>query len=775
MGKTCKYYVSGIFLICCIWLVAYCDVQQNGNRIGSIKITGNHGVSNNEILSKVHSRVGEFFDQEVAKEDARRIAELSGVEYSFYNTVVVDGKIQLTFVVGERNIIRSIGFEGNHKYKDKKLRAKTGLKVGDYLDAVVVQSAKETLTDFYLKKGFAFVEIILADESLISGELDFTVTEGPRVKIESVRITGNDKIKTAELKRAAKLSRKKLLFWTKYYNEKSVDDNLQKLQNIYHKQGFLNSSITVRREFNKDKSKVRLIFVITEGPVYSIDTIAIKGAQHFTPEHLRQELKSESGKVYSEAKADSDVKQLLKLYHEIGFIDVRVEKNIQFVAEDKVSVGFDITEGQRFRIGVINITGNEQTQDKVIRRVLDEYDFRPGRWYNADIARGDVSGSGYLEKLIRRTVYADSATITPAGSKPGQRDAQVSIVEGQTGSIMLGGGIASNSGGFAQFVYEQRNFDISDTPENFREFITGKAFRGAGQTLRLELRPGTQEDVYLISFTEPYFQNKPISLDVVGSSYARGRESYDEERTKGYVGFEKRYKNRWRRSLGFRVEDVDVGNLEPDAPKEITDIKGSNMLFGARFGIGRDLTDDRFNPSSGNRFDAGYEQVGGDHTFGILSGTWRWYKTLYEDLAEQRTILGTKLHAATTVGNAPPFEKFYAGGQGSLRGFDYRGVSTRGRNPVTGKLDDPIGSDWIFLANAEVVTPLVSENFAALFFVDSGIIDSGDYRAAVGTGIQIMLPHWFGPVPMRFELAQPFMKDGDDETQIFSFSVGRLF
>ena len=71
--------------------------------------------------------------------------------------------------------------------------------------------------------------------------------------------------------------------------------------------------------------------------------------------------------------------------------------------------------------------------------------------------------------------------------------------------------------------------------------------------------------------------------------------------------------------------------------------------------------------------------------------------------------------------------------------------------------------------------PLQSDTFAALFFVDSGAIDSGGYRASVGTGIQLLIPRWFGPVPMRFEIATPIMRDSGDETQAFSFSIGRLF
>jgi len=165
-----------------------------------------------------------------------------------------------------------------------------------------------------------------------------------------------------------------------------------------------------------------------------------------------------------------------------------------------------------------------------------------------------------------------------------------------------------------------------------------------------------------------------------------------------------------------------------------------------------------------------------------LSGAYKQFRTIYVDLADRKTVLSTKLQASTIIGDAPVFEKFYAGGSHTLRGFDYRGVSTRGL-PTTAagvpipnaEKKDPIGSDWLILANAEVVMPLVSENFAMLFFIDSGLIDSGGYRASIGTGIQILIPQWFGPVPMRFELAAPFMKDDEDETEVFSFSVGRLF
>ena len=122
------------------------------------------------------------------------------------------------------------------------------------------------------------------------------------------------------------------------------------------------------------------------------------------------------------------------------------------------------------------------------------------------------------------------------------------------------------------------------------------------------------------------------------------------------------------------------------------------------------------------------------------------------------------------------FEKFYAGGARSIRGFDYRGVSTRGlqTNVANPERKDPIGSDWIVVGNAEVAVPLGDEAFSALFFVDAGTIDTGGLRASVGTGIQIMVP-MFGEVPMRFEFAVPVMKEDEDETRVFTFSIGGLF
>jgi outer membrane protein assembly factor BamA len=239
-------------------------------------------------------------------------------------------------------------------------------------------------------------------------------------------------------------------------------------------------------------------------------------------------------------------------------------------------------------------------------------------------------------------------------------------------------------------------------------------------------------------------------------------------------------RGRWRQSIGFRAENVRVEDLDLDAPQEIIDVEGYTALFGVKLGIGDTAVDNRYKPSKGYVVSADYERVTGDDDFGVLGGTYIRYFTMHEDVLGRKTVLAAKVQAATNFGeDAPPFEKFYAGGTGlyGLRGFEYRGVSTRGlqTNVPFPEYKDPVGSDWVFLASTELTVPLTSENFEALFFVDSGTVDTGSYRLSVGTGVQIMVPQVFGDVPMRFEIAAPLLKDDEDETQVFSFSAAGLF
>ena len=672
------------------------------------------------------------------------------------------------------NVIESIEFEGNDKYKDKTLLKKLDFEKGGHLDVLLAESGTTSIAEYYRSKGYANVDVTLDTDKLKEGRVVYKIAEGKRLRIKSVKFRGNSRIKTGDLRNTIKTKTRSWVIWPTYYTEEKIAKDLEKLQNVYWDRGYLNHHIEV-------ESRTHITFVIEEGSVYRVRSILLTGNTYFDDETLLADLKMQSGQPYYRRQAQAHARRISKLYGENGFVDSSVTPRPVFTAEPNiVDVEFKIVENKQFRIGKIDIIGNEQTQDKVVRRILDEYDFSPGQWYNAHMA--PKLGNGQLERYVQRMTMAEQVIIKPlepADGSEDRKDAVVDVEEGLTGMWNPGIAVGSDSGVIGRLIWQQRNFDYTDWPESLDEFITMKSFKGAGQSLRVALEPGTIVSYYSVTFTEPYLNDKPTSLDISGSSWERWRESYDEKRIKGFVGLEKRYKSRWRGSLGFRAEGVDVRNIELDAPVEIKEYAGNNSLIGLSVGIGKDETDDKFLPTSGSTFNVNYEQVTGDHDFGILKGSRVQYWTLYEDLADRKTVLAIKLLGATTFSDAPPFEKFYGGGTGTygIRGFEYRGVSTRGlrTNVPFVERKDPIGSDWIFLANSEIAVPLVGENVSWLFFLDSGTIDTGSYRVSVGTGIQIQIPQFFGPVPMRFELATPIRRDDDDETQVFSFHMGSLF
>lgn len=747
--------------------------------IGSIDvdIRGYVTVKKEKILATVRARVGQRFDASFAREDTERIAELEGVETAWYNEVVENGQVKLTFVVMERNLVKSIIFIGNDKFSDPKLFKELGYKRGDYLDRMLVGGGVTSIIEKYQEKGFSAVNVTVDNDKLVEGDVEYKIVEGPQTSIKKVLFSGNDSFTSKELLKAIKTKPRKYLFWPVSYNVEQILEDEIKLVEAYQERGYFNSQVSSSVEFSDDGKWAYVTFTISEGPIFIVDEIVFTDNEFFSDAELLEGLKLQVGDYYSKERAEFDRRKVLGHFLEQGFVeaDVRLKDPL---LDGKAQIEFIITEGDQFRIGRIDITGNHEVHDKVIRHILDEENFRPGELFNADLARGD--GSGDLERLLQRMVYTQSTSIEATGGKPGRRDANVIVVEGKTGQVMVGAGVASDSGLIGQFRYDQRNFDISDVPENWKELLLGEAFKGAGQHFSVSASPGTIQSSFSVSFTESYLYDKPISLQTKLWGYERRFESYDEERLRGLVAFEKRYPSKWRRGFSFRVEQVKITDIDLDAPQEIIDVKGSNNLAGVKAFIRKDTTGNRFMPYDGYHFNAGYEQVGGDFTFGILDGTHRWYKTLHEDLAERKTVLEMKLHGATIVGgDAPAFEKFYGGGTNSIRGFEYRGVSTRGVQTGVPAADaqkkDPIGSDWIITGNAEIAVPVAEDVFSALFFVDAGMIDSGGPRVSVGIGLQILLPQWFGPVPMRFELATPVMKEDEDDIQVFSFSVGALF
>jgi outer membrane protein insertion porin family len=147
-----------------------------------------------------------------------------------------------------------------------------------------------------------------------------------------------------------------------------------------------------------------------------------------------------------------------------------------------------------------------------------------------------------------------------------------------------------------------------------------------------------------------------------------------------------------------------------------------------------------------------------------------WYTTLAVDRLERKHVLKVSGEGGVIVGDAPVFERYFAGGVGSMRGFEYRGVGER-----DGIDDTNVGGDYLILIGSEYSYPLYGEKLRGHIFLDTGTAGAGTYRAAIGTGVRITLDILGRPVPIELNLAMPVARDSDDEEQIFSFVIGSIF
>jgi outer membrane protein assembly factor BamA len=520
-------------------------------------------------------------------------------------------------------------------------------------------------------------------------------------------------------------------------------------------------------------------FVIEEGPHYKIDQVTFKGNATIGEAELRKNLKMVEGRYYDADALRRDVKQIVRAYSPYGFIyqptetDEKRSKNYLKINPQPIlrreagSVGlvYDISEGKPFRLGPIRVRGNEKIQDKVFLREM---------W----VAPGQLYDSGQIQDAadrIRNTRLVSNVTITPIGDSPDERDLLIEVTESQTAFFLVGAGLTSNAGVLGNISYEQRNFDITNLPGSFGETFSRKAFTGAGQYFRILLEPGTEQTRARITFEEPWLLDQPYSFRSDLYYSTRQREEWDETRTGAAFTLGHRFTNQFSGRVTMRGEDVQIGQINDEfhrAP-EILGAKGHSTLTSASLGLRYDTTDNRILPSRGIILDGSYEYAGafgGDFSYHKFVVGFNKFTTVSEDLLDRKTILTFRGDVGYIAGEAPFFERFYAGGLGSVRGFRFRGIS-----PRSGVEQDPIGGSFSMTGSAELNFPVASDLLRGVVFADVGTVESdvtfGTVRSSVGVGIRLTLPI-FGQLPLALDFGIPITKDQQDDVRLLSFSLG---
>jgi outer membrane protein insertion porin family len=738
-----------------------------------VEFTGAERTSEAYLRGLVHTTEGQPFDSAVADEDVTRLLKSGKFLSARYETTPGPEGVVVTFVLAERPVIEEIRFDGNVKFNDKKLRKEVPVSVGDPVDAYGVQEGRDAILRLYHDEGYGEATVTIDEDLLVQKAiLLYRIEEGPRIRVRKILFEGNESFNARKLSGLIETKTYLWLFRDGRYDPDQVERDAADIQRFYRDEGFLDARVSYRVERSAEGTDLTITFTIVEGQRYSIEEIRFEGNTVFSDEELRAGLSMQPGQPILQREVDRDVKAIQTRYGDQGYIYAEVRAVRVFSATPGlVVVTIQIEEGQQIRVGQVVIRGNETTKDKVVRREVELF---PEELFSLSKARE-------AERRLIQTQIFSRASVQPAGTTPGVRDVVVDVQESaKAGDFIFGIGITSNSGVLGSIMLDIKNFDLFDWPRSFTEFIKLRSFHGAGQRLRIEAQPGTELNRFRIDFTEPYFLDQPVRLGTSAYYFERGRDRYDERRVGGNVSFGKRLEWKWLKGwygeVALRVENVDISSVDLFAARKARDVEGGNFITSVKGTVVRDRTDSRFVPTRGDRLSLAWEQVGvlgGEHFFGKLSASYAWHKTLYTDVEERKSVLTLRGRAGAIVGDAPLFERFYAGGIGSLRGFEFRGVS-----PRDGIKETRIGGDFELLTGAEYSFPLYADSLRGVVFTDMGTVEENfeitAWRASVGVGLRLQID-FFGPVPMEFDLAVPVSSESDDDEQIFSFFIGTVF
>lgn len=202
------------------------------------------------------------------------------------------------------------------------------------------------------------------------------------------------------------------------------------------------------------------------------------------------------------------------------------------------------------------------------------------------------------------------------------------------------------------------------------------------------------------------------------------------------------------------------------------------------FTLTRSTVDSAITPTRGGRTRLIVTQagaLGGDYDFTKVDIEHKQFWAVHEDFLGRKSVLSAKARVGYIFqeDEAPIFERFYAGGHSTFRGFDFRGVGPRGIQANNGlEGEDPVGGDFLLLVGLQYEFPLMDDYLRGVFFTDQGVVEDDfgveTWRASIGAGVRVKLPI-FGQAPFAIDFAYPIAEDDSDETRLVSFDMALPF
>jgi outer membrane protein insertion porin family len=777
--------------------------------IYKIIVLGNAKVEEGVIRGAIKSKGGTPFSVEKIHEDLRSIFDLG-----FFTDVQVDIKSTLQgkeviFIVAEKPSIKEILVKGNNKVKLDDIKEKMALKIRTILNLDKVKEDSEQIRKLYFSKGYYGVKVEYKVDYLETNEavVTFTISEGPKGRIQKLVLKGNKKIKSSILKKVMTTKQRNILsFITQrgVLDEDVLKNDIQLLTAYYFDQGYLEAKISEPKIDLSKPKKIRIEIEIAEGPQYHIGDIDFKGDVLTNKEALFKVLKIKRGDVYSNSAIRREINGLTEKFADQGY--AYVEINPETSVDNKnllVHLTFEIEKKKRVFFEKIQIVGNTKTRDKVIRRELR-------------VAEGELYSVSNMNKSrdrLKRTGYFKEVEFTTSrGSTEEKINLDIKAEEAPTGAFTFGVGYSSLESVMASASVSDRN-------------LFGLGYHGA---LRVSL--GFESQYFKLSLTDPYFLGYPYAAGFdLYHEKVETFETYNYTVTGGNIRFGKELTDKSRIDLMYKLENFNVYEVDPLASDYIKEQQGRKTTSAISLSPSIDTRDDYFNPRRGGEHSLFIQNaggiLGGDNYFVKVVGKTSWFfplplnsalnlraqagvavpyggkvKVPIDDYGSvpdpaapggRRVVyLGTRIVEKDRL---PIYEKFFVGGITTVRGFKYGEAGPMDEN------GEPAGAKKMVVFNAELIFPLSREIGlrGALFFdVGKGFdswkgktrryVDMTDpanpliinermglfpLRLAAGPGIR-----WYSPFgPIHIDIGFNLNPKKGEKAHVIDFTAGTVY
>ncbi|QJR14154.1 outer membrane protein assembly factor BamA [Usitatibacter palustris] len=734
--------------------------------IRDIRVEGVQRTEAGTVFTYLPLKVGDRIDDE---KSARAIKALYAT--GFYSDVRLeaDGDVLIVFVQ-ERPAIAQIDIEGAKEFTKDNLKdglKQAGIAEAKIYDKSLLDRAEKEIKRQYTSRGYYGAKVTTTVTPLERNRvsLRFDIEEGDVTKIADINIIGAKDFSERELLRTMKLTTPGwLTWWTKddQYSKQQLTADLESLRSHYLNKGYLEFNIeSTQVSITPDREKIYITIVITEGPVYRLGDIKLAGDLIVKEEELRALLLAKPGDTFSREKIVDSSKRITDRLGNDGYSFANVNPVPEVDREKRLAVfTFFVDPGRRVYVRRVNVAGNQKTQDEVVRREMRQLE---SSWYSLE----KISRS---KERLQRTGYFQEVNIeTPA--VPGtsdQVDVNVNVTERNTGQFTFGLGYSGAEGVTLQASVSQSNI------------------LGTGNLLAFQVNNGEVNKVYSFTYMNPYWTADGVargfdffrrdvntqSLSVADyRTYSTGAGMRFGVPISEYDGFQ----------LGFTYEitKLAIDAFSPIRYQQFVNEFGEKSdTFRTNFAFARDTRDSLIWPTRGtyNEFALEVGLPPADLTYYRAT-----FQTQYLWTPERFPWLTFFANAEFGLADGykdkplPFFKNFYAGGTGSIRGFE---SASLGPKDING---DNLGGDRRFVANFEVLFPMPGnkeKNVRLGAFMDMGNvwgpgekIRTQDLRASVGAAVA-----WDSPMgPLRFSLGYPIKKQEGDLTERFQFQLGKIF